>query len=134
MFIFWRSVIYAIVESGGKQYRVAPGQTINIERLGITEGEAIELDKVLLIADDEKLTVGQPVIDGAKVVATSKGEFRDKKVVVFKYKPKVRYSKKTGHRQSYTRLTIDSILAPGAAAAKPKTTRRTKKEVVQDGA
>ena len=88
----------------------------------------------MLIADGDKLTVGKPTIDGAKVTATSRGEFKDKKVVVFKYKPKVRYRKKTGHRQLYTRLTIDSILPLGEAAAKPKKARRTRKEVIQDGA
>ena len=87
-----------------------------------------------MIADGEQLTFGKPTIDGARVVATSRGEFKDKKIIVFKYKPKVRYRKKTGHRQLYTRLTIDSILPSGAAAAKPRKTRRVKKEVSQDGA
>ena len=127
-------MIYAIIESGGKQYKVAPGQTIDVERLDIAEGDTVELDKVLLIADGEQLTVGSPNIDGAKVVATSKGEIKGKKIVVFKYKPKVRYRKKTGHRQLYTKLAIDSINQPGAEAEKPKKTRRRKKEVSEDGA
>ena len=92
------------------------------------------MDKVLLIADGEQLTVGKPTIDGARVAATSNGEFKDKKVIVFKYKPKVRYRKKTGHRQFYTKLTIDSIQSPGTVVAKPEKTRRSKKEVIQDGA
>jgi len=87
----------------------------------------------LLIADGEKLTVGKPAIDGAKVVATSKGEAKGKKIVVFKYKPKVRYRKKTGHRQLYTKLTIDKISQPGAEAEQPKKTRRHKKEVTEGG-
>ncbi|MFC1866065.1 50S ribosomal protein L21 [Chloroflexota bacterium] len=127
-------MIYAIVESGGKQYRVTPGQTIEVGRLDIAEGAAVELDKVLLIADGEQLTVGKPTIDGARVAATSNGEFKDKKVIVFKYKPKVRYRKKTGHRQFYTKLTINSIQPPGTAVAKPEKPRRNKKEVIQDGA
>jgi len=84
---------------------------------------------VLLIADGEKLTVGNPTIDGAIVSATVKGDIKDKKIVVFKYKPKVRYRKKTGHRQLRTRLTIDTISQPGDEAEKPRKTRNRKKEV-----
>jgi large subunit ribosomal protein L21 len=111
---------------------VAAGQTIDVERLAVAEGDTVELDKVLLIADGDNITVGQPTIEGAKVTATSKGEGKGDKIVVFKYKPKVRYRRKTGHRQLYTRLAIDQILTPGAA--KPKRTRRTKEEVTEDGA
>ena len=128
-----RFEIYAIVESGGKQYKVAPGQTINVERLNTAEGDAVELDRVLLIDDGDKVTVGSPIIVGAKVTATSKGEAKGDKVVVFKYKSKVRYRKKTGHRQLYTTLAIDSINTAGSQ--KPKKSRRsTKKEVTEDGA
>jgi len=101
----------------------------------VAEGSTVELDKVLLIADGEKITVGKPVIDGAKVIATSQGEGKAKKIIVFKYKPKVRYSKKTGHRQFYTRLAIDKIVESGSAPEKPvRKARRSKKEVVTDGA
>lgn len=113
---------------------MAAGQTIDVERLAVAEGDTVELEKVLLIADGDNVTVGQPTIDGAKVTATAKGETRGDKVVVFKYKHKVRYRRKTGHRHMYTRLAIDQILASGAAEAKPKRTRRTKKEVEEDGA
>lgn len=133
MFPKWRSVIYAIIESGGKQYKVAPGQTIDVERLEVAEGVAVELDKVLLIADGDNLTVGNPTIDGAKVLATSKGEAKDKKIIVFKYKPKVRYSKKTGHRQIHTKLAIENISQPGAKVEKPKKTLKNKKEVTESG-
>jgi len=102
--------MYAVIETGGKQYKVSPGQTLDVERLDVADGGTIDLDRVLLIADDDKVLVGNPTVDGAKVVATSQGDGRGKKVIVFKYKPKVRYSKKTGHRQSYTRLTIDKIV------------------------
>jgi len=105
--------MYAVIETGGKQYKVSPGQTLDVERLDVAEGGTIDLDRVLLIADDDKVLVGNPIVDGAKVVATSQGDGRGKKVIVFKYKPKVRYSKKTGHRQSYTRLTIDKIVKAG---------------------
>jgi len=126
--------IYAIIETGGKQYRVTPGQTIDVDYLDKAEGETIELDKVLLIAEDDNVVVGTPVIEGAKVMATSKGNGRAKKIIVFKYKSKVRYRKKTGHRQSYTRLTVGDIIGSGSSSDKPekKATRR-KKEVIESG-
>ncbi len=120
--------IYAIIETGGKQYKVTPGQIIDVERLDVAEGNTVELDKVLLIANGDKVTVGTPIIDRAKVIATSKGEGKAKKIIVLKYKPKVRYRKKTGHRQLYTRLAIDKIIEPEAIADEPK------KEVIQSGA
>ena len=130
-----RLEIYAIIETGGKQYKVTPGQAIDVERLGVAEGSTVELDRVLLIAADDKVTVGTPTVDGAKVIATSQGDGKGKKIIVFKYKPKVRYRKKTGHRQLYTRLVIDKIVEPGAISSEPtKKVRRRKKEVVQDGA
>ncbi|MFC2038603.1 50S ribosomal protein L21 [Chloroflexota bacterium] len=126
--------MYAIIETGGKQYRVTDGQVIDVELIDNIEGSTIELDKVLLIADDDKVTVGTPTIDGAKVLATSQGDGRAKKIIVFKYKPKTRYSKKTGHRQNFTRLTIDKIIGPGAAKEEPaKKTRQRKKEVTESG-
>ena len=89
----------------------------------------------MLIADGDKVTLGTPTIDGAKVVATSQGEGKGQKVVVFKYKPKVRYRKKTGHRQLYTRLAIDRVIEPGAAQGEPaKKVRRRKREVTEGGA
>ena len=95
----------------------------------------MELDKVLLIADNDKITVGKPVIDGAKVLATVQENGSGEKVIVFKYKPKVRYRRKLGHRQLYTRLSIDKIAAPGTVEDKPvKRTRRRKKEEPTDGA
>jgi len=102
----------------------------------VAEGSTTELDKVLLIADGDKVTVGTPTIDGAKVIATSQGTGKGKKIIVFKYKPKVRYRKKTGHRQLYTRLVIDKIVESGAMLSEPtkKVRQRKKKEVVQDGA
>jgi large subunit ribosomal protein L21 len=105
----WRPNIYAVVETGGKQYRVAPGQVIQVERLNVEKGSQVELDRVLLIADDDNVTVGQPVVAGARVVAESLGDERGHKIIVFKYKPKVRYRRKKGHRQSYTRLAIKEI-------------------------
>jgi large subunit ribosomal protein L21 len=132
--LFGRKEIYAIIETGGKQYRVNPGQTIDVERLEVAEGDTVELHRVLLIGDGDRVTVGMPTVDGAKVVATAKGAGKGDRVIVFKYKPKVRYRKKTGHRQLHTRLVIDKIVGPGVAEEKPKKSRRRKKEVTESGA
>ena len=100
----------------------------------MAEGSTIDIDRVLLIADGDKVTAGTPIVEGAKVVAAWLGEGRGKKIIVFKYKPKVRYQKKTGHRQFYTRLTIDSIVGPGAEPDEPvQEVRRRNKEVVESG-
>jgi len=105
-----------------------------VDRLDAAEGNAVELDKVLFIADGDKVTVGTPTIEGAKVIATSQGEGRGKKIIIFKYKPKVRYRRKTGHRQFHTRLVIDKIVGPGMAQDEPpKKVRRRKKEVLTNG-
>ncbi|MDD5094479.1 MAG: 50S ribosomal protein L21 [Dehalococcoidia bacterium] len=103
--------MYAIITTGGKQYRVSPGQTIDVERLPGDEGSAIELNEVLMVNDGEKTVVGQPMLNGAKVKATIVSQGRDKKIIVFKYKSKVRYRRKRGHRQAHTRLAINEIVA-----------------------
>ncbi len=127
--------IYAIVETGGKQYRVVPGQVVDVDRLDVAEGATIELDRVLLLGEGDGVTVGKPVVEGAKVLATSQGEGRGKKIIVFRYKPKVRYRRKTGHRQGYTRLTIDKIVGPGAAMVEPAAeTGRDEEKVSESGA
>jgi len=102
--------MYAIVETGGKQYRVQRGQIIDVERLPVEVGQQVELDKVLLVADDGEVTVGQPIVEGAKVRATVLRHDKARKIIVFKYKPKKRYRRKTGHRQHFTRLRIDEIV------------------------
>jgi large subunit ribosomal protein L21 len=95
---------------GGKQYKVAPKQTIEVERLSVTEGDTVELDRVLFIGGDKDTLVGAPVVKGAKVVGTCLGETKGNKVIVFKYKAKVRYRRKTGHRQTYTRVLVNEII------------------------
>jgi large subunit ribosomal protein L21 len=115
---------YAIVETGGKQYKVAPGQKIDVDRLSVGKGKDIELSRVLLIADGKDTVVGNPTIDGAKVVATCLSEGKSDKVIVFKYKPKVRYRRKKGHRQIYSKLEIKEIVKPGEEAAPKKTTKK----------
>jgi len=90
-----------------------------VAHLDAAEGSAVELGKVLLMGDGERVTVGTPVVEGAKVLATAQGEVKGDKIVIFKYKAKVRYRRKTGHRQLFTRLLIDKIVEPGAREEEP---------------
>jgi large subunit ribosomal protein L21 len=115
---------------------VAEGQTIDVERLKVAEGGTVELDRVLMLVDGDNVTVGKPLVEGARVLATAKKNGRGDKIIVFKYKAKVRYRRKNGHRQLITTLAIDNILPPGAEAPKPakKTRRRKKREKKADGA
>jgi large subunit ribosomal protein L21 len=101
---------YAIIKTQGKQQRIVPGSTILVDRLDRQPGEAVELGQVLLVSRNGEVTVGQPTIEGARVVATVLGDERGEKITVFKYKPKVRYRRKQGHRQEYTRLAVNRIL------------------------
>ena len=103
--------MYAVVETGGKQYRVTVGQTIEVEKLPFAVGEKVELDRVLLVANGDEVKVGQPTIKGAKILATVVEHGKGKKIIIFKYKPKERYRRKKGHRQAYTRLRIEKIVA-----------------------
>jgi large subunit ribosomal protein L21 len=125
-----RPKIYAIVETGGKQYKVTEGQTIEVERLEAEEGGSVQLDKVLLLSEGDNITVGKPLVEGARVMATVKKNGRSKKIIVFHYKAKVRERRKNGHRQQFTSLNIDKILPAGAEYVKPvkKATRRKKTE------
>ncbi|MBM3154382.1 MAG: 50S ribosomal protein L21 [Chloroflexi bacterium] len=111
---------YAIVETGGQQHRVSAGQKVDVAHMGIAEGENVELSRVLLVADGKDTLIGNPTVDGAKVIATSLGEIKGDKMIVFRYKNKVRYRRKTGHRQLYTRLQIKEIVKPGGKPRKEK--------------
>ena len=88
---------------------------MDVDLLDKADGDKIELDKVLLVADGQNTTIGTPTIDGAKVLATSKGLTKGKKLIVLKFKHKDHYTKKTGHRAKYTRLVVDDIVLPGAS-------------------
>jgi large subunit ribosomal protein L21 len=101
--------IYAIVQTGGKQYRVQPGDTIRVESLPSADGTTVELNEVLMVSKDGDVNLGTPTVEGAKVIAEVMGSGRGKKVVVFKYKAKTRYRRKNGHRQSYTELRVTDI-------------------------
>lgn len=100
--------MYAIIATGGKQYKVSEGDIITIEKLGANAGEEVVFDQVLAVSDD-KLVVGQPTVAGATVTADIVEEGRAKKVIVYKYKRKSGYHKKNGHRQSYTKVQIKAI-------------------------
>lgn len=99
----------AVIKTGGKQYIVEPGQKIKIEKLSKKEGNEVVFDKVLLLEKNKKLEIGDPFIEGAKVIAKIIRHGKAKKVVVFKYKPKTRYKVKRGHRQSFTEVEILKI-------------------------
>ena len=101
--------MYAILETGGKQYKVRPGDTLRVEKLQGAPGDTVTLDRVLLLADGEQVEVGSPVVAGAKVLAEVVEQGRGPKLIVFKYKAKVRYRRKTGHRQSLTTLRVTEI-------------------------
>lgn len=101
--------MYAIIRSGGKQYRAEVGATIDVDRLPQAVGESIDLSDVLLVADDADAKIGQPLVEGARVSATVVEQFRGKKVIVYKYRQRTNYRRKQGHRQYYTRLRIDDI-------------------------
>jgi large subunit ribosomal protein L21 len=111
--------MYAIVETGGKQYRVKPGDTIAIERLSGEPGDVLDLGRVLLVGDNGNgsTRVGSPAVESAIVRAEVVEHGRGEKIVVFRYKSKVRYRRKTGHRQSLTRVRITDILLDGASSA-----------------
>ena len=110
-----RSVIvdYAIMKTGGKQYRVSPGDVLDVEKLPAEEGSYVEIGDVLAVSRDGELTVGNPMVADASVLAHVRSQYKDDKVLVFKYKRKVRYRRKKGHRQPYTRLQITSISHAG---------------------
>lgn len=100
---------YAVIVTGGKQYRVKVGDTLTVEKLDVDAGSDISLDQVLLISGDGSTRIGTPVVDGASVSATVNDHGRGEKIVVFKFKAKKRYRRRTGHRQSQTYLTITGI-------------------------
>jgi large subunit ribosomal protein L21 len=103
--------LYAIIRTGGHQYRVVPGDIIEVERLEAETGSQVELGEVLMVSNDAGVQVGAPLVEGAKVIATVLRQGRGKKLIVFKYKAKKRYRRKTGHRQSLTMLSIKEINA-----------------------
>jgi large subunit ribosomal protein L21 len=136
-----RSCIYAVIRSGGKQYKVEPNQLLDVERLSSDVGAVLELSDVLMVVDGDVVTVGKPQVTGARVVAEVLEHGRGPKIIVFKYKNKTRYRRKNGHRQDYTRLAIRQILmdiepvaatepAEAPAKARPRPRRAPAKPAV----
>jgi large subunit ribosomal protein L21 len=101
--------VYAVIESGGKQYRVTVGQTVEVEKLPAAPGESVTLDQVLLVGEGDKVKVGRPTVKNASVSATVLAHGLRRKSLIFHFNPKQRYRVKRGFRQKYTRLRIDEI-------------------------
>ena len=121
---------YAVFKTGGKQYRVKPGDTLDVEKLPVGVESVTEFGEVLAISDGGEVTFGSPFVPGAKVLAQVKSHHKDKKIVVFKYKAKTRYRVKRGHRQEYTRLLIQDIKVeePGAKSTRRPSRTRTRRK------
>lgn len=103
--------IFAVIKTGGKQYKVAEGQTLKIEKLKSEAGSEVVFDEVLMVSDGEDVKLGQPKVAGAKVTAKVVKNARARKIIILKYRPKKRYKKKQGHRQNYTEVQISKISA-----------------------
>ncbi len=103
--------MYAVIKTGGKQYKLAQGEVVRVEKLDAEEGASVELDKVLMIADGDSINVGTPYVDGGKVTATVKSHGRAKKVEIMKFRRRKHHQKRTGHRQYYTEIEITGISA-----------------------
>ncbi len=103
------NAMYAVIQSGGKQYRVAEGDTIKVEMLTADEGASVEIDKVLMIGNGDDIKIGAPYVDGGKVTATVKSHGRGKKVKIIKFKRRKHHLKRQGHRQWYTELQVTGI-------------------------
>lgn len=104
-------MMYAIIETGGKQYKVAEGDVLRVEKLPVEADQTVEIDKVLAVSKEGALTVGTPLVNGAKVILKVLEQGKGKKIIVFKYKPKKNIRKKQGHRQPFTKLLVEKIEA-----------------------
>lgn len=103
--------MYAIIKTGGKQYKVAEGDVIMVEKLDLEEGAAVTFDEVLTVVNGDKVVVGKPVVEGAKVTGKVEAQGKAKKIFVFKYKAKSNYRRRQGHRQPFTKVVIEKIEA-----------------------
>ncbi len=102
--------MYAIIETGGKQYKVQEGDSVRIEKLDLVEGDAVTFDKVLFLSNEDGVSVGKPYLEGVTVDAVVEAQGKAKKIIVFKFKPKIDYRRKQGHRQPYTQIKIEKIV------------------------
>lgn len=124
--------MYAVIETGGKQYRVQEGDVLSIEKLKVSAEEKIEFDKVLVLNDGKSVKVGTPYVDACKVFGTVVENGKGEKVIIFKYKAKKDYRKKQGHRQPYTMVRIDSLNGlPSEKKAEPKTEKKAEAIAVE---
>jgi large subunit ribosomal protein L21 len=112
--------MYAVIKTGGKQYRVQENQILKVEKIQAAEGTPLDIEEVLLIADGEQITVGTPYIKGSKVTATVKSHGRDRKVEIVKFRRRKHYLKRMGHRQNYTELQITGINSATPESATPE--------------
>jgi large subunit ribosomal protein L21 len=119
---------YAIVESGGKQYKAVEGETIEVDRLPVDAGEKVALERVLMVVDGDDISIGTPTVNGVQVSTTVTEHFKGPKIIVFKYSPRKRYRVKGGHRQQYTRLMVDAIGTDGKTSKAKKAEAPAKKE------
>jgi len=101
--------MYAVIETGGKQYRVSEGETLKIEKLPVDVGDSVDFDKVLMLGEGEDVKIGTPYVDGGKVSATVKSQGRHRKIEIIKFNRRKHYDKRTGHRQYYTEVEITGI-------------------------
>ncbi len=127
---------YAVFKTGGKQYRVKPGDTLDVEKLPLAVDSVAEFADVLAISEDGEVTFGSPYVPGAKVVAQVQSHYKDRKLIVFKYKPKTRYRRKRSHRQTYTRLVVQDIRVaePPAQTSRRRSRPRATPGAEQEGA
>ena len=123
--------MYAVIKTGGKQYKVEVGAKLKIEKLLGDAGSKVVIDKVLMIADGDKTTIGAPLVAGAKVSATVLSHGRADKVMIFKFRRRKHYRKTQGHRQSFTEIQIGEILSAGAAQEKPAAAKPAKAKVAK---
>ena len=105
--------MYAIIETGGKQYRVQEGDVLSIEKVDAKEGETFEVFQVLAVVDEENVSLGKPFVEGASVVLKVLEHGKDDKIIIFKYKPKKKYRRTYGHRQPYTKVSVETIAVNG---------------------
>jgi len=124
---------YAVFKTGGKQYRVKPGDILDVEKLPVAVDAVAEFSEVLLVSDGGEATVGSPYVEGAKVLAQVQSHYRDKKIIVFKYKAKTRYRRMRGHRQGYTRLLVQDIQVGTPPRPARRRTRRAAAPAAAEG-
>jgi len=120
--------MYAVVNSGGKQYKVQQGEVLRVEKLSGDVGSSVTFDRVLMYSDGENVSIGQPLLDGVSVEGRIVEQGKAKKIIVFKYKRRKRFRRKKGHRQEFTAIQIDSIKARGTKAKKPAEAKPEAKE------